>query len=75
MKLWFYFKLTYLSFCKCLKPSTNEEKEKEKIFKFIKNYLSERLDVVYYIKTLDKIERMKLIMFNTCQNLSFEFLK
>jgi hypothetical protein len=49
--------------------------EKEKIYVFLKNYLKERLDVLHYLKTLETIDRMKLIFFNHYQSMSFEFLK
>jgi hypothetical protein len=56
----------------CLWKTKNE---KVKIFKFVRNYLSDRLDVLHYLKTLENVDRLKTILFNQHQNLSFEFLK
>jgi hypothetical protein len=41
----------------------------------IDDYVSDRLDVTYYLRTLDIIERLKLLTINTEQNMAFEFFK
>jgi hypothetical protein len=65
-----YYSLKY-TFCFWRKST----KEKARIFRFLQNYLNERLDVIYYLRTLEILDRMKKILFNRHQNLSLDFLK
>jgi hypothetical protein len=54
---------------------SSAEIQNEKIFKFLSSYFRERMELIHYLKTLEVIDKIKLIIFNNFQNLSFEFLK
>lgn len=68
----FYFLIKRILCNKFLSPS---EIEKVKLYDFSKKYIMERFDVIYYLKTLEKVDRIKILLFNTCQNLTFDFIK
>jgi hypothetical protein len=54
----------------CYKP-----KDKNVIFDFIERYVNGRLDVTYYLKTLEKFDRVRVILFNYYQNLLLDYTK
>src|SRR5690606_264162 len=44
-------------------------------YQLLKKYLNMRLDVVNYLKTLDKFDKLRMLMLNEYQNISFDFMK
>ena len=57
---------------RCLRP---EQKEKLSLYQFLSNYVKERLDVIFYLKTLEKIDRIKVLLLNYHQNISLDYIK
>jgi hypothetical protein len=59
----------------CMKSLTRLQQEKAKVYSFSRNYVIERLDVIYYLKIINRVEKMKSIIFNSAQVLAFDYLK
>lgn len=68
--LWFSFTRTYCSHFRIFRKS-----RKDKMYLLASKYLNTRLDIVYYLKTLEIVDKIKNILFNPYQNLCFEFMK
>jgi hypothetical protein len=49
--------------------------EQYKTYFALNNYLTERMDLRYYLHSLQKNDRMRTVLFNYYQNLSFDFMK
>lgn len=64
-----------IKFFLCRKCLKKYQKYKAKIFKGIENYLNDRLDVIFYLKNIIKIERFKELFLNKNQVLSFQYLE
>jgi hypothetical protein len=61
-------------FCKsCIKSP--KEKIMMKLYKRVNCYVSDKLDIVHYIKSLEHLDRVKLLLLNTEQKLAFDFIK
>jgi hypothetical protein len=71
--IWFHLKRNLFS-CSCRKISPTDKKT-DRVYSFLSNYIMERMDVIYYLKTLETIDRLKKIFLNVDQNLSLEFIK
>jgi hypothetical protein len=56
-------------------PRRYIDKSAFKLHEYLKRYLTERLDVIHYISTLNTVHRIRIVLFNYYQNLSFDFLK
>ena len=50
-------------------------KNKNKIYDFLKKYVNDRLDVTFYLKTLEKFDRVRVLLFNYYQNMCLDFTK
>jgi hypothetical protein len=69
-----YRNLLKFTYCKSFIKSKNVQTISE-IYKMLEKYAQEKMDIVYYIKSLEQLERLKLIVLNYEQNLSFDFIK
>jgi hypothetical protein len=49
--------------------------EQYKTYFALNNYLTERMDLRYYLHSLQKNDRTRTVLFNYYQNLSFDFMK
>jgi hypothetical protein len=49
--------------------------EQFKTYFALNKYLTERMDLRYYLHSLQKNDRMRTVLFNYYQNLSFDFIK
>jgi hypothetical protein len=49
--------------------------EQYKTYTALNNYLTERMDLRYYLHSLHKNDRTRTVLFNYYQNLSFDFMK
>jgi hypothetical protein len=49
--------------------------EQYKTYFALNNYLTERMDLRYYLHSLQKNDRMRTVLFNYYQNLSLDFMK
>jgi hypothetical protein len=58
---------------KCIKKK--ETQKLMQIYNDINKYVNEKLDIAFYLKTIEKLERLKLLMLNGEQNISFSFIK
>jgi hypothetical protein len=45
------------------------------LYNRVNTYVAEKLDIVHYIKSLEHIDRVKLLLLNTEQKLAFDFIK
>jgi hypothetical protein len=53
----------------------SKKSEQYKTYYALNNYLNERMDLRYYLHSLQKNDRMRTVLFNYYQNLSFDFMK
>lgn len=68
-----YFNTLINSMCPNLVKA--KEKYKVKLYDDISSYVNQKLDISYYLKTMENFERLKLLMLSTEQNVSFDFIK
>jgi hypothetical protein len=59
----------------CKRFMTRQQEELYKVCEFSKKYLDERLDIVNYLKTLEKFDRFRLLFLNYTQNACLDFIK
>ena len=50
-------------------------KNKSHLYDFLKRYINDRMDVTFYLKTLEKFDRVRVLLFNYYQNLCLDFTK
>ncbi len=50
-------------------------KNNSHLYDFLKRYINERMDVTFYLKTLEKFDRVRVLLFNYYQNLCLDFTK
>jgi hypothetical protein len=66
-------------FCKTFKylfcRKENVKVKRSDHFDFAMNYLTDRLDVTYYIRTLEVIDRLRILLLNSHQNQSLDYMK
>jgi len=63
---WFYLKS---AFCKL---KTKSDLIKNKIFLFMTNFFNERIDLIYYLETLNNIDKLKKLFLNDIHKKSLE---
>jgi hypothetical protein len=51
------------------------DKSTFKVHDYLIRYFTDRLDVIHYLKTLNVVHRMRIVLFNYYQNLSFDYVK
>jgi hypothetical protein len=68
-----YLNVIYNSTCKrCIKKKNHKIM---KVYNDINSYVNEKLDITFYLKNLEKLERLKLLLLNPEQNIGFDFIK
>jgi hypothetical protein len=59
----------------CFTSKFIKEEEKSKVYDFASEYLDSRSDILYYLKTLERIDQIRHVLFNFQQNYAFDFMK
>ena len=70
IKFGVWFSIKHYSFQNC-----RQNGKKEKLLSFLQNYVNERLDTTFYLKTLEKFDIFRMLILNKTQNLCFQYLK
>jgi hypothetical protein len=65
----------YFKFICCKGRLTKAEKEKYFYFKFLKKYMTERMDVIYYLKELEKNHRIRLLLLGKARSIALDNMK
>lgn len=76
-KVHVYFGIRYQMRRLCCRAAMSKPNEQKKlsVYHYMKRYMEERMDVLYYLESLKKMDQMCSLLFNQVQNSSFEFLK
>jgi hypothetical protein len=59
----------------CPKQLKPRDRKLVNLYHEIESYVMKKLDIVFYLKTLENFEKLKLLTLSTEQNLIFDFLK
>jgi hypothetical protein len=66
----YYYTFMYvLSCCKKTNAKNNN------IYNYALDYLTERLDIIYYLKSVEKLDKLKVLLLNYHQNVSLDYIK
>jgi len=57
----------------CSSPSKDSDKKKAQVFKDLDNYLNQRMDLIYYLRTLYAIDITHSLLFNPTQKKMLEY--
>lgn len=66
----YWFKIKFLF---CRNSLKKKDPHREKVFDILNSFLDERLDLISYLKYLNKIDKLKSIYFNQNQELAFDY--
>jgi len=66
LKFGYFFGICY-KICKA--------KNKSHLYDFLRRFINDRMDVTFYLKTLEKFDRVRVLLFNYYQNLCLDFTK
>jgi len=67
------FSLCFILKSYICKPKTSKGKKKIQVFSYLKDYLSQRMDMIYYLRTIYAIEITHSLIFNPFQKKLLEY--
>jgi hypothetical protein len=70
-----YTKFKYYNTIKYILNCSKNKNIENNLFNNALEYLNERLDVIYYIKAVEKLDRLKVLLLNYNQNISLDYIK